>query len=86
LVAIKPQHLFRGGIYGSIVTRSVPTGPLLDDEAAAALAAVVPLQFATIQNFEDERGRIDVVTTCTRYLALLRSYVADCHRTLASTS
>jgi hypothetical protein len=80
LAAIKPQQLFRGGIYGSIVTRSEPTGPLLDDETAAALSAVVPLTFATIQHFEDESGRLDVVETCTRYLQLLRNYVLDANQ------
>src|SRR5262249_11263781 len=82
LAAMKPQRLFRGGIYGSIVnaTAGSSTGPLLDDETAAALSAVVPLTLATSQHFEDERRRLEVVETCKRYLELLRAYVAECHQ------
>jgi hypothetical protein len=39
LVAMKPQSLFRGGIYGNIVTGGspIPAGPLLDEETASAV-------------------------------------------------
>jgi hypothetical protein len=86
IVAVKfPRQLWRGGIYGSIVTGPppAPTGPLLDDETAAALASVVPLQFATLQHFEVEGERLEAVTLCTRYLALLRQYIDDLSRLIA---
>ena len=78
IVQVRPQRLWRGGIYGSIVTGppAVPIGPLLDDETAAALASIVPLQLATLQHFEVEGERLEVVTVCTRYLSLLRKYIA----------
>ena len=83
LVAAKARRLWRGGIYGSIIAgrpAPIPAGPFLDDETAAALAGLVPLEFATIPHFKDKSGQLEVIKTCTRYVALLRRHVADCQR------
>jgi hypothetical protein len=56
---------------------SAPSGPLLDDQTAAALTAVVLLQIATLQHFEIEGERHEVVAACTRYLDLLCQHITD---------
>jgi hypothetical protein len=86
VAVVRPPRFWHGGIYGSILAAPglEPTWPLLDDEAAAALASVVPLQFATFQHFEVEGERLEVVKTCADYLALLRRYITD-FRTFAIT-
>jgi hypothetical protein len=88
LVRAAAQRLWRGGIMGTIVTGSTSphTGPLLDEETALALAGLVLLTFGTIQHFQDERGRLEVVEGCTRYLNLLRAYVTDCHKNIEANA
>jgi hypothetical protein len=88
LTVLRPQQLWRGGIYGSFVMGSPPalTGQLLDDETALALSSVVPLRLASIPHFEIEGDRLEVVASCSQYLALLRRYIADLGRVIESHS